>query len=149
MTVGAAPSSDNVVNVYGNDAMVSGSVAGAYMLEGDYGSAGAWLRLGDASAERTVLPFECYIRANSATTTRYRIIRRGATPDDTPTGWDDVINAEPKTDIMVYTITGFPVARYYDCSFTEAAQKLHSEQGEGIYILRSANESVKLMVGGQ
>ena len=149
MTVGAAPLSDNVVNVYGNDAMVSGSVAGAYMLEGDYGSDGAWLRLGDASAARTVLPFECYIRANSTTTTRYRILRRGAVPDDTPTGWDDVINAEPKTDIMVYTITGFPVARYYDCSFTEAAQRLHREQGEGIYILRSANESVKLMVGGQ
>ncbi len=147
-SVRAAPSSDNVVNVYGNDAMVSGSVRDAYLLESDYGSSGAWLRK-NIGTNRTINPFECYILANSATTTRYRILRRGATPDDTPTGWDDVCNAEPKTDIMVYTITGFPVARYYDCSFTEAAQRLHREQGEGIYILRSANESVKLMVGGQ
>ncbi len=146
--VGEAPSADDVVNIYGNNTMQSGTVRDAYLLEPDYGPSGAWLRE-DIGTNRTINPFECYILANSATTTRYRILRRGATPDDTPTGWDDVCNAEPKTDIMVYTITGFPVARYYDCSFTEAAQRLHSEQGEGIYILRSANESVKLMVGGQ
>lgn len=148
-TAGTAPSADNVVNIYGNNAMVSGSVAGAYMLEPDYGSDGAWLRLEDASASRTVLPFECYILASVPTRTRYRVIRPGMPTDDTPTGWDDVVNTEPRTDIMVYTITGFPVARYSDCSFAEAARRLKTGHGEGIYILRSGNESVKLMVGGK
>jgi hypothetical protein len=148
-TAGTAPSADNVVNIYGNNAMVSGSVAGAYMLEPDYGSDGAWLRLEDASASRTVLPFECYILASGPTRTRYRVIRPGMPTDDTPTGWDDVVNTEPRTDIMVYTITGFPVARYSDCSFAEAARRLRTGHGEGIYILRSGNESVKLMVGGK
>lgn len=148
-TAGTAPSADNVVNIYGNNAMVSDSVAGAYMLEPDYGSDGAWLRLEDASASRTVLPFECYILASVPTRTRYRVIRPGMPTDDTPTGWDDVVNTEPRTDIMVYTITGFPVARYSDCSFAEAARRLKTGHGEGIYILRSGNESVKLMVGGK
>ncbi len=92
MTVGNAPSSDNVVNVYGNNSMQSGSVAGAYLLENDYGSNGAWLRLEDASEARTILPFECYIRANTPTTTKYRVLRRDMTIDDTPTGIDQIIN---------------------------------------------------------
>lgn len=92
MTVGSAPSSDNVVNVYGNNSMQIGSVAGAYLLENDYGSNGAWLRLEDASEARTILPFECYIRANTPTTTKYRVLRRDMTIDDTPTGLDQIIN---------------------------------------------------------
>lgn len=91
-SAGDAPSSDNVVNVYGNNSMQSGSVAGAYLLENDYGSNGAWLRLEDASEARTILPFECYIRANTPTTTKYRVLRRDMTIDDTPTGLDQIIN---------------------------------------------------------
>ena len=72
--------------------MQSGSVAGAYLLENDYGSNGAWLRLEDASEARTILPFECYIRANTPTTTKYRVLRRDMTIDDTPTGLDQIIN---------------------------------------------------------
>jgi len=146
---GSYAGANDIVNVYGNNTMHSGSVTGAYMLEPDYGSDGAWLRLEDASASRTVLPFECYILASVPTRTRYRVIRPGMPTDDTPTGWDDVVNTEPRTDIMVYTITGFPVARYSDCSFAEAARRLKTGHGEGIYILRSGNESVKLMVGGK
>lgn len=86
MTAGSEPSSDDVVNVCVNDAMTSGSAKGAYLLEGDYGD-GAWLRLPDATASRTILPFECYILAKSTTAARYKVIRRGATPDDTPTGF--------------------------------------------------------------
>lgn len=91
-SAGDAPSSDNVVNVYGNNSMQSGSVAGAYLLENDYGSNGAWLRSEDASEARTILPFECYIRANTPTTTKYRVLRRDMTIDDTPTGLDQIIN---------------------------------------------------------
>lgn len=89
MTAGGAPSSDNVVNVCVNDAMTSGSKAGAYILEGDYGD-GAWLRLEDASANRTIPPFECYILASSTTTAQYKVIHRRMTLIDTPTGWESV-----------------------------------------------------------
>ena len=69
--------------------------------------------------------------------------------DNIATGWDDVLNSERKAHITVYTLTGYPVAQFSDCSFGEAASRLNTEQNEGIYILRSDNESVKLMVGGK
>lgn len=148
-SAGSAPSADDVVNIYGNNTMQSGTVRDAYLLEPDYGPSGAWLREAAVGTDRTVLPFECFIRANEATTTRYRILRRGATPDDTPTGWEVVMDSEPMTAITVYTLTGIPVARYDGCSFAEAARRLNAEQAGGVYILRSENESVKLMIGGQ
>ncbi|MBQ8939995.1 MAG: InlB B-repeat-containing protein [Paludibacteraceae bacterium] len=148
-SAGEAPVLDDVVNIYGNNTMHSGTVRDAYLLEPDYGPSGAWLREAAVGTDRTVLPFECFIRANEATTTRYRILRRGATPDDTPTGWEVVMDSEPMTAITVYTLTGIPVARYDGCSFAEAARRLNAEQAGGIYILRSENESVKLMIGGQ
>ena len=86
-SAGSTPSSNDVVNVYGNNSMTSGSVTGAYLLEADYGPSGAWLRAEDPSASRTILPFECYILANSTTTTKYRAIRRGMSIDNTPTGF--------------------------------------------------------------
>ncbi len=147
-SIGEAPSADDVVNVYGNNTMHTGTVMDAYLLEPDYGPSGAWLREA-VGTNRMVLPFECFIRANETTTTRYRILRRGAAPDDTPTGWEVVMDSEPMTAITVYTLTGIPVARYDGCSFAEAARRLNAEQAGGIYILRSENESVKLMIGGQ
>ena len=147
-SAGSAPSADDVVNVYGNNTMHTGTVMDAYLLEPDYGPSGAWLREA-VGTNRMVLPFECFIRANEATTTRYRILRRGAAPDDTPTGWEVVMDSEPMTAITVYTLTGIPVARYDGCSFAEAARRLNAEQAGGIYILRSEKESVKLMIGGQ
>lgn len=145
MTTGAAPASDDKVNIYGNNAMVSGSVAGAYMLEEDYGS-GAWLRLDDASASRTVLPFECYIRASSTVTGKYRVIRRDMHAEDTATGWDDVVNSETRTTITVYSLTGICIAHFSNCSINDVAQRLNNEQHEGIYILRTDNECVKLIL---
>ena len=148
MTSVAAPSANDKVRVCGNDAMKEGKVAGAYMLDNDYGS-GAWLRDEDKTKSRTISPFECYILASGETTGKYLVIRRGMTTDDTPTGWDDVLNSERKVRINVYTISGFMVTQFNDCSFAEAAQRLRTECGEGIFILRSENESVKLMVGGK
>ena len=145
MTTGAAPTSDDVVNIYGNDAMDSGSVPGAYMLEGDYGS-GAWLRLENASTPRTVLPFECYIRASSTVTGKYRVIRRDMHAEDTATGWDDVVNSETRTTITVYSLTGICIAQFSNCSINDVAQRLNNEQHEGIYILRTDNECVKLIL---
>ncbi len=86
MTAGTAPSMNNVVNICGNDAMNNGSVAGAYLLEGDYGTWGAWLRAENPSEERTILPFECYILANEATRVKYRSLHRGMKLDEIATG---------------------------------------------------------------
>ena len=75
MTVGDRPTKDSVVNVYGNDAMISGSVEDGYTLEPDYGN-GSWLREETIGASRTVLPFECYLRANDKTTPIFKALRR-------------------------------------------------------------------------
>ncbi|MBR6167043.1 MAG: InlB B-repeat-containing protein [Paludibacteraceae bacterium] len=75
MTVGDRPTKDSVVNVYGNDAMVSGSVKDGYTLEPDYGN-GSWLREETIGDSRTVLPFECYLRANTATTPIFKVVRK-------------------------------------------------------------------------
>ena len=147
-SVGTPPSSDNVINVCTNNSMTTGSVAGAYMLESDYGN-GAWLRLNNASASRPIPPFECYLLVNNPTRARYMAIRPGMTAADTPTGWDDVVNSETKTHIVVYSISGICVTQYNDCSINEAGQRLSESYGEGLYILRADNESVKLMVGGK
>lgn len=149
MTEGAAPSDNTLVNVYGNDAMTIGSVKGAYMFESDYGAGGAWLRDEDPDADRLVLPFDCYIRATESITRKYRVIRRGMTIEDTATGWQDVLNSETKVHIAVYTLSGILIAQYDNCSFTEVANRLRSEQHTGLFILRTVNESVKLMIGGK
>jgi len=148
-SAGSAPTSDDVVNVYGNNTMKSGTVRDAYLLEADYGSSGAWLRAESTGVDRTVLPFECFIRASSATTQRYRRIYRNMDTQDTPTGWEDVINSENKTHVAVYTLTGIFIGQYDNSSFNEVAQRLSTELNEGIYILRSDNESVKLLLGGK
>lgn len=75
MTVGDRPTKDSVVNVYGNDAMVSGSVVDGYTLEPDYGN-GSWLREETIGDSRTVLPFECYLRANTVTTPIFKVVRK-------------------------------------------------------------------------
>ena len=147
-SAGTAPSSDNVVNVCVNKSMQTGSVAGAYMLESDYGN-GAWLRLDNADESRPIPPFECYLLVNNPTRARYMAIRPGMTAADTPTGWDDVVNSETKTHIVVYSISGVCVTQYSNCSINEAGQRLSESYGEGLYILRADNESVKLMVGGK
>ena len=67
--------------------MQSGSVTGAYMLDADYGSGGAWLRLDDASTSRAILPFECYIRASETITGKYKVIRHGMNIDNTTTDY--------------------------------------------------------------
>lgn len=94
MNQGANTSSDETVNIYGNNCMTSGTVRDAYMLDPDYGSGGAWLRA-EVGTDRTVLPFECFIRANATTTAKYRVLQRDMA--DTPTGWDSVSETEHKT----------------------------------------------------
>lgn len=86
MATGTNSSSDETVNIYGNNAMTSGMVRDAYMLDPDYGP-GAWLRE-DIGTYRTVLPFECFIRANKTTTAKYRVLRRDAATDSIPTAID-------------------------------------------------------------
>ena len=92
MNQGANTSSDETVNIYGNNCMTSGTVRDAYMLDSDYGSGGAWLRA-EVGTDRTVLPFECFIRANATTTAKYRVLRRDMA-DDTPTGLDTLSKTE-------------------------------------------------------
>lgn len=147
MTVGTAPTADGVLNIYGNDAMTSGSVQDGYTYVGDYGG-GAWLRNETKGTYRTVPAFECYIRANGATTDSNLAIKR-RTGDDTTTDWDDVLNSEYKEVITVYTISGLRVAQYTDCSIAEAGRRMNAELSEGIYILSAGNESVKIMIGGK
>lgn len=86
MDKGSYASSDETVNIYGNNSMTTGTVHDAYLLEPDYGPNGAWIRE-DIGTERSVLPFECFILANSTTTAKYRVLRRDMA-DDTPTGLD-------------------------------------------------------------
>ena len=141
---GAAPTKDGVVNVLGNATMGSGSVKGAYVLADEYGD-GAWLRDEDVDKSSAVGPFECYIRANAATTGSHLVIKR-RTGEETPTGWEDVMNSERKAQVVVYTITGLRVTEYNDCSFDEAGRRLSETYNEGIFIMRAGDESVKLML---
>jgi hypothetical protein len=144
---GEAPSADDVVNVFGNNTMHSGTVRDAYLLDKDYGPSGAWLRE-DIGTDRTILPFECFIRASQQGTARYRIIRRGM-EIDTPTALEQISNHQSPMTIRVYTITGVLIGEYNDCSFQDAAHRIATDHNEGIYILRSENESMKLLLGGK
>ena len=108
MNQGANTSSDETVNIYGNNCMTSGTVRDAYLLDPYYGSDGAWMRE-EIGTDRIVLPFECFIRANATTTAKYRVLRRDMA--DTPTGWDTVSETENKTtkvliDNNIYIIRG-------------------------------------------
>lgn len=145
---GEAPSENDVVNIFGNNTMHSGTVRDAYLLDKDYGPSGAWLREA-IGTDRKILPFECFIRANDATTTRYRILRRGMEETDTPTALEQISNHQSPMTIRVYTITGVLIGEYNDCSFQDAAHRIATDYNEGIYILRSENESMKLLLGGK
>lgn len=145
---GYEPSENDVVNIFGNNTMHSDNVMDAYLLDKDYGPSGAWLRK-DIGTDRKILPFECFIRANDATTTRYRILRRGMEETDTPTALEQISNHQSPMTIRVYTITGVLIGEYNDCSFQDAAHRIATDYNEGIYILRSENESMKLLLGGK
>ena len=145
---GEAPAEDDVVNIFGNNTMHNGNVVNAYLLDKDYGPSGAWLRE-DIGTIRTIRPFECFILANTATTTRYRILRRGMEETDTPTALEQISNHQSPMTIRVYTITGVLIGEYNDCSFQDAAHRIATDYNEGIYILRSENESMKLLLGGK
>lgn len=145
---GERPSADDVVNIFGNNTMHSGTVRDAYLLDKDYGPSGAWLREA-IGTDRKILPFECFIRANDATTTQYRILRRGMEETDTPTALEQISNHQSPMTIRVYTITGVLIGEYNDCSFQDAAHRIATDHNEGIYILRSENESMKLLLGGK
>ncbi len=85
-------SSDETVNIYGNNSMTTVTVRDAYLLDPDYGPDGAWMRE-ELGTDRSVLPFECFILANPATTAKYRVLRRDMA-DDTPTGLDTLSMTE-------------------------------------------------------
>lgn len=145
---GERPSANDVVNIFGNNTMHSDNVMDAYLLDKDYGPSGAWLREA-IGTDRKILPFECFILANDATTTRYRILRRGMEETDTPTALEQISNHQSPMTIRVYTITGVLIGEYNDCSFQDAAHRIATDYNEGIYILRSENESMKLLLGGK
>lgn len=92
MDEGNYASSDETVNIYGNNSMTTGTVRDAYLLDPSYGTDGAWMRE-EIGTDRSVLPFECFIRANPATTAKYRVLRRDMA-DDTPTGLDTLSKTE-------------------------------------------------------
>lgn len=148
MTVGTAPASDNVVNVYGNDAMVNGTVRDAYLLDGEYGQ-GAWLRE-EIGTNRTILPFECYLLASSTTASRFMAMRPNMNIPDTATAFDEAVrNAEQQTLITVYTISGQLIGRYSNQSVAQVGQTLAGSVAEGLYILHTDSECVKLLIGGK
>ena len=148
MTVGTAPASDNVVNVYGNDAMVNGTVRDAYLLDGEYGQ-GAWLRE-EIGTNRTILPFECYLLASSTTASRFMAMRPNMNIPDTATAFDEAVrNAEQQTLITVYTISGQLIGRYSNQSVAQVGQTLAGCVAEGLYILHTDSECVKLLIGGK
>ena len=102
-SAGSAPASNNVVNVYGNNTMHTGTVTDAYLLDSYYGSTGAWTRAESLGTSRTINPFECYLVANSVTRARFMSIRRDMTIDETPTGWENVEtpSGESTTKILI------------------------------------------------
>lgn len=100
MSEGKAPTESNVVNVCVNNSMAVGSAKGAYLLDPDYGD-GAWLRDEDASKSRTILPFECFVLANTETTGRYLVIRRDMTITETPTGFETMIPKMQQTNKVI------------------------------------------------
>ena len=144
MPEGTVPETGGVVNICGNTALIAGEAEGAYVLNSDYGE-GAWLRGEKVTDKSPVGPFECFILADAETTSSHLVIKR-RTGDDTTTGWDDVLNTEPQTQVIVYSITGTKVAQYENCSLTEAGLLLNAIYNEGVFILRAGNESVKLII---
>ena len=92
MNQGANTSSDETVNIYGNNSMTTSTVRDAYLLDPYYGTDGAWMRE-EIGTYRSVLPFECFILANEKTTAKYRVLRRDMA-DDTPTGLDTLSKTE-------------------------------------------------------
>ena len=109
MDEGNYASSDETVNIYGNNSMTTGTVRDAYLLDPYYGTDGAWMRE-EIGTDRSVLPFECFILANPATTAKYRVLRRDMA-DDTPTGLDTLSKTEDTVskvliDNRIYIIRG-------------------------------------------
>ena len=71
------------------------------------------------------------------------------TLEDTPTGWDEVVQSEPNTLVQVYTLSGLLVAEWNNCSINEAAQRMSNAYHEGLFILHTDNDNVKLYLGGK
>ena len=78
--------------------MTSGSLAGIYLFESDYGK-GAWLRLENPKTSRTILPFECYLLAKGEGAGAP--MRIDIDPENTATGWEDITDEPAKVKMVL------------------------------------------------
>ena len=139
-----APAADEMLNIYGNNTMKNRSISSqCYQLNYEEYGGSAWTRFDNI----TLYPFECYILANSTTTAKYRILRRGAGEDDTTTDLEDVY--EENGTVYVYTMAGQLLYTFNNVTPDEAGQQLQNRLTEGVYILRTVKNSYKLIIGGR
>ena len=139
-----APTADEMLNIYGNNTMKNRTISSqCYQLNYEEYGGSAWTRFDNI----TLYPFECYILANSTTTAKYRILRRGAGEDDTTTDLEDVY--EENGTVYVYTMAGQLLYTFNNVTPDEAGQQLQNRLMEGVYILRTVKNSYKLIIGGR
>ena len=139
-----APTTDEMLNIYGNNTMKNRTISSqCYQLNYEEYGGSAWTRFDNI----TLYPFECYILANSTTTAKYRILRRGAGEDDTTTDLEDVY--EENGTVYVYTMAGQLLYTFNNVTPDEVGQQLQNRLMEGVYILRTVKNSYKLIIGGR
>lgn len=136
---------DEHVNIYGNKTMMSQTLSGqSYHLNYEEYGGMAWTRYSD----HTLYPFECYILANTSTTARYRVLRKGTASSDVPTPTDDIYTVSQQT-IVVYSLTGQRLLTVRDATVDEAAEQCSEQLTRGVYLLQTDTETLKLIIGGK
>ncbi len=136
---------DEHVNIYGNKTMMSQTLSGqSYHLNYEEYGGMAWTRYSD----HTLYPFECYILANTTTTARYKVLRKGTASSDVPTPTDDIYTVSQQT-IVVYSLTGQRLLTVRDATVDEVAEQCSEQLTRGVYLLQTDTETLKLIIGGK
>lgn len=95
----------------------------------------------------TLMPFECYVVSDAETMTRVKIIGRRSQviTDIDNTEW----NVNDRTDYSLYSVTGQLITTLRNRTLDEVRQHCQTQLSDGCYMLRSANLTLKIIVGGK
>ena len=95
----------------------------------------------------TLMPFECYVVSDAETMTRVKIIGRRSQviTDIDNTEW----NVNDRTDYSLYSVTGQLITTLRNRTLDEVRQHCQTQLSDGCYMLRSANLTLKIIIGGK
>ena len=152
-TAGTAPASDEVTNICVNNTMHSADFTNTCYMLGDGANSAYWWR---HQGTTTIYPFETYVLTSTETARKYFVLRRDGIDEnyeeETPgiaTETERVRNNEIHPLLQVYSVSGQLICTYRNTNIATMMETLQWQLPAGVYIIRGADEPLKLILGNR